>query len=103
MNLPDLDGNFRSLSKSDAAPRSILNLNGYSPLRDTLPCMLKGLDRADEVAARDTGVALLNHLLRGCDPLWIYVCNDRLVDCDLRQLSRGIGRSRSPKVKGSRF
>lgn len=55
--------------------------------------MLKGLDSADEVAARDTGVAFLHLLLRICDPLRIYVCNDRLVDRDLRQLTRG-GRDR---------
>jgi hypothetical protein len=62
----------------------------------------KGLDRADEVAARYTGVALLNHLLRGCDPLRIYVCNDRLVDCDLRQLTRRICECRDNRRQFSR-
>ena len=56
--------------------------------------MLKGLDRTDGVTACDTGVAFLNHLLRGCDLLRIYVCNDRLVDRNLRQLARGIGECR---------
>ena len=50
--------------------------------------MLKGLDRADEVAARDIGVAFLNLLLRSCDLPLIYICNDRLVDRNLRQLTR---------------
>ena len=48
--------------------------------------MLKGLDRTHKVAARGTGVAFLNHLLRGCDLLGIYVCYDGLIDRDLRQL-----------------
>lgn len=65
-----------------------------SLLRDTLPCVLKGLDRVDKVAARDTGIALMDHLLRGCDLLWIYIRNDCLVDHDLRQLTRGIGECR---------
>ena len=59
--------------------------------------MLKGLDRADEVAARDTGVAFLNLLLRGCDLPRIYGCDDRLVDRDLRQLARGIGECRDDR------
>ena len=53
--------------------------------------MLKRLDGADEIAARDPGIAFLHLLLRICDLLRIYVCNDRLVDRDLRQLTRGIG------------
>jgi hypothetical protein len=75
-------------------PRPMPNPYDYSPLRGMLPCVLKGLDRADEVAARDTGVALLNQLLRGFDLLRIYVRNDRLVDRDLRQLTRGISECR---------
>jgi hypothetical protein len=56
--------------------------------------MLKGLDRADEVTARDTGVAFLNSLLRVCDLPLIHVCDDRLVDRNLRQFARGIGKCR---------
>ena len=56
--------------------------------------MLEGLDRADKVATCDTGVPLLHHLLRGCDLLRIYVCNDGLVDRDLRQLTRRVGECR---------
>jgi len=56
--------------------------------------MLKGLDCADEVTACDTGVAFLNSLLCICDLPLIYVCGDRLVDRNLRQLARGIGKCR---------
>jgi hypothetical protein len=73
-----------------AAPRPVPNINGYLTLRSTLPCVFKGLDRADEIAARDTGVAFLNVLLRGCNLLRIYICNDGLIDGDLRQFERAI-------------
>jgi hypothetical protein len=46
--------------------------------------VFKGLDGADEIAARDTGVAFLNVLLRGCNLVRIYICNDGLIDGDLR-------------------
>jgi len=56
--------------------------------------VLKGEDCAGEVAARDTGIALLNQLLCGCDLLRVNVCKHRLVNRDLRQLTRVIGERR---------
>ena len=56
--------------------------------------MLEGLYRADKVAACDTSVAFLNYLLRVCDLPRIDVCEPRLVDRNLRQFARSIGKCR---------
>ena len=63
--------------------------------------MLKGIYRPDEVAACDTGVVLLNLLLRVCDLSRIYVFDDRLVERDLRQLPRAIGECRDNRCHRS--
>jgi hypothetical protein len=44
-------------------------LNRYLPPRGTLPCELKGQDRASEVIPRDDAVTLSSHGLRYCDLL----------------------------------
>jgi len=56
--------------------------------------MLKRQNRTGEIAISNAGVAFLNQLLCGCDLLRIYIRNNRLVDGDLRQLTRGISECR---------